>query len=423
MLKTLKENFYHRSNCRLCESNNLKLVIPLEKIPITEKYVGPAERDFTDELYPIDVYMCLDCSHVQLLDIIDPNILWDDFTFRTAQAQIIIDHMKDIAKTTCGKYEIPENSLVIDVGSNDGTLLRCFKDLQMKVLGIDPAEEIAMEANNGGIPTIPQFLTKSLAKKIVNDHGKAHIVTCFNAFAHTDDMNQYMLCLADMVAPEGIFVFEVSYLVDIVDNLLLGAIIHEHLCHHSVIPIVEFLNRHGMELISVERNPYQGGSFIGTAQHLTGSRKANSSVSEAIEYEKKRKFHLPETIEVFSMRLAKLVDELTRLFSKWEDKNAVIAGFGAARSGPTLLAQFKIGKQISVIFDDHPQKVNKYTPGDKIRVLPSKELVKRMPDYTIILAWVHADTIISNNHEYLIKGGNFVLLLPEIKIISAKDVI
>jgi hypothetical protein len=117
------------------------------------------------------------------------------------------------------------------------------------------------------------------------------------------------------------------------------------------------------------------------------------------------------------------VDDSTRLFSKWADVNAVIAGFGAARSGPTLLAQFKIGKEISFIFDDHPQKVNKYTPGDKIKVYPTQELVRRMPDYTVILAWVHADTIISNNHEYLIKGGNFVLLLPEIKIISVRDVI
>ena len=422
-MKTLEQNYYHRSTCRLCESNNLKLVVPLEKIPITEKYVGLDERDTKDELYPIDVYMCLDCRHVQLLDIIDPKILWDDFTFRTGQAQIIIEHMKDVAKTTCEKYEISKNSLVIDVGSNDGTLLQGFKDQQMKVLGIDPVEEIAMEANNAGIPTIPQFLTKSLAREIIKKHGKAYVVTCFNAFAHTDDMNQYMLCLADMVAPEGIFLFEVSYLVDIIDNLLLGAIIHEHLCHHSVIPMVEFLNRNGMELISVERNPYQGESFIGTAQHITGSRKVNDSVSEAIEYEKKRKFHLPETIEIFSSRLNKLVDESTRLFSKWADENAVIAGFGASRSGPTLLAQFNIGKGISFIFDDHPQKVNKYTPGDKIKVYPTQELVRRMPDYTVILAWVHADTIISNNHEYLIKGGNFVLLLPEIKIISVRDVI
>jgi uncharacterized protein YlaI len=399
------------------------LVVPLEKIPITEKYVGLDERDTKDELYPIDVYMCLDCRHVQLLDIIDPKILWDDFTFRTGQAQIIIEHMKDVAKTTCEKYEISKNSLVIDVGSNDGTLLQGFKDQQMKVLGIDPVEEIAMEANNAGIPTIPQFLTKSLVEEIVKEHSKAHVVTCFNAFAHTDDMNQFMSCIANMVSTDGIFVFEVSYLVDIIDDLLLGTIIHEHLCHHSVIPMVEFLKRHGMELISVERNPYQGGSFIGIAQHIGGSCTANDSVSGMMEFEKQHGFHLPETVENFSIILNKLILEFNQLISTWKDEKVTIAGYGAARSGPTLIAQFRIGKEISYIFDDHRKKVNKYTPGDKIKVLPTEELLKRMPEYTVILAWVHADTIISNNHEYLNKGGNFVLLLPEIKIISARDVI
>ena len=407
----------------MCESKNLKLVIPLEKIPITEKYVGSDQRDNNDDLYPIDVYMCLDCSHVQLLDVIDPKILWDDFTFRTGQAQIIIEHMRDVAETTCENYEIPEKSLVIDVGSNDGTLLQNFKDQQMKVLGIDPAEEISVEASNAGIPTIPQYLTKSLVKEIVQEHGKAHVVTCFNAFAHTDDMNQFMSCFANMISTDGIFVFEVSYLVDIVDNLLLGAIIHEHLCHHSVTPMVEFLKNHGMELINVERTPYQGGSFIGTAQHTGGSRAVNDSVFGMMEFEKQRGLHLPETVENFSTRLNRLILDFNHLISTWKNAKATIAGYGAARSGPTFLAQFKIGKKISFIFDDHPQKINKYTPGDKIKVLPTKELVKRMPEYTVILAWVHTDTIISNNHEYLNKGGNFVLLLPEIKIISARDVI
>ena len=140
-----KENIYHRTNCRLCESNNLKTVIPLEKIPLTEKYINNNQLNTPHELFPIDIYMCLDCSHVQLLDVINPDILWDDFTFRTGQAQIIIDHMKDVAQETCDKYKIQKNSLIIDVGSNDGTLLQGFKDNGMKVLGIDPAKEIALE--------------------------------------------------------------------------------------------------------------------------------------------------------------------------------------------------------------------------------------------------------------------------------------
>jgi SAM-dependent methyltransferase len=419
----MKKNVHHTTSCRLCKSKNLKLVIPLEKIALTEKYINKDKLDEPHELFPIDIYMCLDCSHVQLLDVINPDILWDDFTFRTGQAQVIIDHMQDVAQKTCSKYNIQSNSLIIDVGSNDGTLLQGFKNNGMKVLGIDPAKDIALEAINSGIPTLPEFLTRSLASGIIKEHGKADVVACFNSFGHADNMDELMASIADMVAPDGIFVFEVSYLVDIIDNLLLGTFIHEHLCHYSVIALVKFFKRHGMELIEVERVPYQGGSLIGTVQHIGGPYSIDQSVIELHNYEKTRGFDLPKTIESFSKRLDKLVFEFNQLTSKWQNEGDEIAGYGAARCNPTLLAQFKIGNKISFIVDDHPQKVNKYTPGDKIKVIPTKELIKNMPKYTIILAWIHAENIISKSHEYLRKGGNFILLFPEIRVITAEDIL
>lgn len=414
----MNTNVKKRRSCRLCDSKEVKVVIPLEKIPLTEKYLSEDELNTPVETYPIDVYMCLTCGCVQLLDVINPKILWDDFTFRSGQAPIIVDHMDEVASKTCEEYAIPKGSLVIDVGSNDGTFLNCFKNNGMTVLGVDPAKEIAQEANKAGINTIPDFLTKKLAKKITQEHGKAALVTCFNAFAHADDMNELMSSISMMVANDGLFLFEVSYLVDIIDELLLGAIIHEHLCNHSVTPIEKFLKRHNMELINVERNPFQGGSFIGTAQQMGGSRLIKESVPELLEMEKKRRFTDPSTIENFSKRLDALVKKFEGLILKWESEGSKIAGYGAARSGPTLLSQFNIGNKINFVFDDHPQKVDKYTPGDKIKVLPTYKLLNLMPKYTIILAWVHAETIINNNQRYLDEGGNFVVLLPEIKIIS-----
>jgi SAM-dependent methyltransferase len=419
----MKNTIHHSSNCRLCNSTNLKMVIPLKKIPITEKYITENILDEPHDLFPIDIYMCLDCSHVQLLDVINPDILWDDFTFRTGQAQVIIDHMKDVAKKTCSKYKIKKNSLIIDVGSNDGTLLQGFKDNGMTVLGIDPARDIAFEANNAGIPTLPEFLTPTLSNRIIKEYGKAKVVACFNSFGHADNMNELMESISDLVSKDGIFVFEVSYLVDIIDNLLLGTFIHEHLCHYSIIALVKFFKRHGMELIEVERVPFQGGSLIGTVQHIGGPHLIQKSVTELHNYEKTRGFDSPKTIESFSLRLDKLVFEFNQLISKWKNNGEEIAGYGAARSNPTLIEQFKIGNKISFIVDDHPQKVNKYTPGDKIPVIPTKELIQKMPKYTIILAWIHAENIISKSHEYLIKGGNFVILLPSIKIITAEDMI
>lgn len=412
-----------RTTCRLCDSSQIKLVIPLEEIPITEKYLSEKELDTPVQTFPIDVYMCLNCSHVQLMDVINPDILWDNFTFRTGQAPIIIDHMQDVVSTTCEKFGIPKGSLIIDVGSNDGTMLGFFKNKGMRVIGVDPAKEIANEANNAGIPTIPEFMTTELAKKISLEHGKAALVNCFNTFNLADNMDELMSSISLMVADGGLFMFEVSYLVDIIDDLLLGTIIHEHLCHHSVLPMVKFLKKHNMELIDVRRNKFQGGSFIGVAQHIGSKRKCEESISELIKMEENKNFTDPSTIENFSIRLNDLEKKFKKMISGWEKESHLIAGYGAARSGPTLIAQFKIGSKLSFIVDDHPQKVNKYSPGDKIKVLPTSELCRRMPKYTIILAWVHTEAIIRNNQDYLEKGGNFIVLFPEIKIISAEGIV
>ncbi len=417
----MKAKNYKRTTCRLCESDNVELAVPLEPIPLTEKYLMEDQLNEECHLYAIDLYMCRECGHVQIFDCIDPNVLWDDFTFRSGQAQVIVDHLHDVAEKTFQKYKIKSSALAVDVGSNDGTLLQGFKKQGMNVLGVDPAETIAKEAIEAGVPTIIDFLTLDLAKDIVQKNGKANVVCCFNAFAHSDQLNDLARSIEGLLAPDGIFVFEVQYLVDIIDGLVLGAVIHEHLSHHSVKPMQQFLERNGMELISVERNHFQGGSFIGVAQLKGGPREIEKNVPEYINYEVQRGFDQPELIRKFSDRLISLREEMADLIKKWHEEGATIAGYGAARSGPTLTAQFKFGKDISFIVDDHPQKVNRYSPGDKIKVLPTKELYSRMPKYTIILAWVHAKKIIIDNMEYLKNGGHFVLCCPEVKVIDIQN--
>jgi SAM-dependent methyltransferase len=417
----MKEIIRKRATCRLCESNNVEMVVPLEPVPVAEKYLTENELNEDTDLYPIDLYFCRDCSHVQIFDCIDASLVYDDFTFRSGQAQIIVDHFHEVAEKVVVKYKIEHGELVVDIGSNDGTLLQGFKKQGMNVLGVDAVETIAKEAINAGIPTINDFLSSRLTQKINETHGKAKIVCCFNAFAHNDQLNDLASSIRDLMAPDGIFIFEVQYLVDIIDDMVLGAVHHEHVSHHSVKPMQQFLDRKGMELLNVEQNHYQGGSFIGVAQLKGGPRKVDESVEQHVDYEVKRGFDRPGIIKNFSKRLLSLRTELASLIKKWQEEGAIIAGYGATRSGPTLIAQFKCGKDISYIVDDHPQKVNRYTPGDKIKVLPTKELYLRMPKYTIILAWVHANKIIFDNLEYLKKGGHFVLCCPEVKVIDAQN--
>ena len=288
----------------------------------------------------------------------------------------------------------------------------------MKVLGVDPATDIAQRATEAGIPTIADFMTCELARKIKAQHGAPGIVCAFNVFAHADNLAGMADSIRELLAPQGVFVFEISYLMDILDRMLLGTIFHEHLSHHSMRPMAQFLNRHGMQLINVERNMIQGGSIIGTAQLTGGPHEVSDSIREILDLEKTRGLDSPETLKEFAGKLQRLKNELGGMMSKLKSEGKTIWGFGAARSGTTLIAQMNLGKIITNIVDDSPDKQNKFSPGDHIPILPTRALYEQKPDYVFILAWIHAPRIIENNKAYLEQGGHFIVCFPEIQVVD-----
>jgi len=393
-------------------------VIKLEPIPLSENYTVDSATGKKAARYPVDVYMCAACGHVHQLDVIDSKSLWENYTYFSGEAKGMPEHFRQVAAKVRASYQPPAGSLVIDIGSNDGSLLRPFKDAGHRVLGIDPATEVARQATASGIETIPELMSLPLAEKIKNEHGPAHVVCMFNAFAHADNMGEVADSIRTMLAPDGVFVFEAQYLLDIIDRVLIATIFHEHMSHHSVKPLVQFLGLHGMELIDIERAPIQHGSLIGVVQLKGGKRPVQASVRELLDLEAQRRLDKLETLREFAGRVQQLRQRTEALVQKWRQDKATVAGYGAARSGPTLIAQLGLAGAIEYIVDDHPQKVGKYSSGDGIPIVPTAELWKRMPDYTVILAWVHAAKIIESNQEYLDKGGHFVVLCPETRVVG-----
>ncbi|MCE9616091.1 MAG: class I SAM-dependent methyltransferase [Lentisphaerae bacterium] len=409
----------HQSHCRLCLGRNLDLVVKLEPIPLASHYAAERAAPADDALYPTDLYLCRDCGHVQILDIIDPAVLWEDYAYRSGQTKGILDHFEAVAASVIARHHPPAGSLVVDIGSNDGSLLRPFKRRGHRVLGVDPVRYIAAEATASGIETVPEGMTPALAKRIVERHGPASVVTAFNVFAHAPDMGAMAQSIHDLLAPDGVFLFEAQYLLDIVDHVLLGTIFHEHMSHHSVAPMQRFLARHGMELIDVERVSIQRGSIIGTAQRRGGPRPVQPSVAAHLALERERGLDRPEALQEFGARLGRLRQDMDRLRAEWTRRGATVAAYGAARSGPTLIVQFGLGGLIDCIFDDHPQKVNRFSPYHRIPVLPTRTLMERKPDYVIILAYLHARSIVASNRAYLEQGGHFVTCCPDVRVIGA----
>lgn len=413
-----EQSYYKRTTCRLCNGSDLKLVVPMTTTPIADAYVSKNQLNEIQELYPLDMYQCYDCGHVQLLDVVNPKILFSHYSYFSGKSAALVKHFEEYANNIMDENELKEGSFVVDIGSNDGVFLKFFKDKGMKVLGIDPAENVAKFANESGIETLPEMFDSKVAEKIRKNYGLADVVTANNVFAHTDNMQDMANAARKLLADDGVFIFEVSYLLDVIDKMLLGTIFHEHLCYHTVKPLKSFLRNQNMELIDVKRVPVQGGSIICTAQLAGGRRRASSSVDKLIELEESRGLYKLGGLKDFSKKLKNMKSQVTTLLQDLKAQGKTIAGFGAARGGTLLMYHFDLGRILDYTVDDNLDKQGLYTPGYHIPVLPTSTIYKRNPDYIFILAWVHSKLIIKNHQAYLDQGGKFITCSPQIKVIS-----
>ncbi len=410
---------HRRETCRLCDSRDLELVVPITPSPVADAYVTREQLSVEQHCYPLDMYQCRTCGHVQLLDVVASDVIFRQYSYFSGRSAGIVRHFREYADEVVAATDLPSGSFVVDIGSNDGTFLRMFQERGMQVLGIDPAENIAAAANNTGIETWPVFFDADTVARILRERGPARVVTANNVFAHTDDMAGMTDAIAALLADDGVFVFEVSYLLDVVDHLLIGTIFHEHTGYHSVQPLDAFLRRHGLELIDVKRVTIQGGSIIGTAQRVGGQRPISPAVGALKALEDNRNIHDPETVRTLSTRLNHVGVETSTLLRRWHGEGLTIGGFGAARGGTLILYHFGLGDLIEFIVDDSPEKQGLFSPGHHIPVLPTTAIKERKPDVLFILAWVHTKPIVQNHPWYLNDGGRFVSCFPQLEIFGS----
>ena len=386
--------------------------------PLGDADVPESQRSQPQACFPLDLHQCTACGHVQLLDVIDPEMLFAQYSYFSGRSPGMVEHFREYAERVMLRMGAHESPLVVEIGSNDGCFLSFFQQAGWRVLGIDPAANIASAANASGMETWPEFFGPLAADRIRRGRGSAHVVAANNVFAHTDDLAGMAQSVRRLLADDGLFVFEVSYLLDVIDHMLLGTVFHEHLCYHSVKPLAAFLRRHGLELIDVERVSIQGGSLICTAQCVGGSRPVSPAVAELISLEDRRGLHDPATLRAFSARIEAVREDVRNLLAELCAAGKRIAGFGAARAGTLLIYHFGLGGILEFIADDSPGKQNLYSPGYHIPVLPTAAVYQRRPDYLFILAWVHSQTIIRNHRRYLDEGGRFITCFPHMQVVS-----
>jgi len=413
----MSEPCRRRETCRLCGDIDLAPVLKLTPTPPANAFVNKDALDTEQARFPLDVFFCSTCFHVQLLDVVDPGLLFENYVYVSGTSPAFVKHFNDYASTVINRFSPAPESLVIDIGSNDGTLLSAFQSRGMNVLGIDPAQDIAAKATEAGIETIADFFSPDLAKKIPTDRGPAAIVTANNVFAHADDLKGIVEGVRGLLATDGVFVFEVSYLADVVADTLFDTIYHEHLAYHSVKPLRRFFEAGGMHLFSAERVSSHGGSLRGMAGLEGGPHDEDGSVADLATLEEDMGLDRAETFVDFGHNIDALGTKLEALLADFKADGKTIAGFGAPAKATTLMYHFGIGpEKIDFIVDDSPLKQGLFSPGAHIPVLPSDALYERRPDYVLILAWNFAEPIMDKHSAFLEGGGRFIVPLPDLQI-------
>ena len=382
----------------------------------------PADRLSEAQLsFPLDLYLCLECGHVQLLDVVDPDLLFGNYIYTTSISLGLVEHFRRYAEEVAQKFSLAGNSLALDIGSNDGTLLKFFKEKGLRVLGIDPAVRIAQQATEAGIETIPAFFTRELAMKIRNSHGQAALITANNVFAHSDNLPDMADGIRELLAGDGIFVFEVSYLVDIIEKLLFDTVYHEHLCYHSIKPLDHFFRAHDLELIDVHRMGSKGGSIRAFVQRRGGPRPVQPIVSELLALEAKMGLDKPDIFARFSEKLDRIKGELHELLGRLKQEKKTIAGYGASATVTTLLYKFELGKHLDFVVDDNVSRHGMFSPGQHLPVYPPQALQERGAHYAVILAWQYAEPILKKNEAFMQQGGRFIVPLPTVRVIGRQQ--
>ncbi len=415
----MQKHVTHKTACRLCGSTSLDHVLPIRPSAIGDAFVTADRLNEPQELYPLDCYLCLECGHLQNLDVVDPDVLFRNYTYRTSVSLGLVEHFKRYAHSVVESLGIPKGSLVVEIGSNDGSLLKAFKSEGMRVQGIDPARDIATSATAEGIPTVADFFTSELASKIKTEQGEAKLFCANNVFAHIDKMADVVKGIRLLLADDGVFVFEVSYIVDMIDNMVFDTIYHEHVSHHALIPLETFLNKHDMSLFNVERTSTKGGSIRAFAQpKSTGKRPRSEAYLKLIAEEERRDITGPKIYRDWFDAIEKRKRAVLKLLDHARADGKIVAAYGASTTTTTLLYHFELEGRLKFIVDDNPLKQGRFSPGAHIPVLPSAMLATERPDIVVILAWIYAEPILKRNEAYIAAGGRFLVPLPEPRIVD-----
>lgn len=402
--------------CRYCRSQRLTQIVSLGPQPPANNFLR-AEEIPSEPRYPLDVSVCEECCLVQLVDVVPAEALFDHYLYRSSSSRALVQHYAALAASLSRRFRLRAGDVVVDVGCNDGALLRECTLPGLVRVGVEPSDA-AEAAAADGLRVLRAFFAPAITQRIVDDVGPARLVTATNVFAHVDAIDPFVEGIRLLLAEDGALMIEASYLLDVIDQTLFDTIYHEHLCYLSLTPLVPFLARHGLEVFDVERVPFgaSGPAIRVFAQRQGGGEPVRPSVTDLLAAETRWGIRSVSRYRDYADRVAQVKAGVLELMEPLRASGKRLGGYGAPAKGNTLLNYFGLtAASLECIADTNPLKQGLVTPGSHIPIVSEEAFLERMPDYALLLSWNYLDFFLQHS-AYIRKGGRFIVPLPTPRI-------
>lgn len=412
--------YKHYNKCRICFSSNITPVLNLGNVPPAGGFLKTLKDIKLEKFYPLEISFCNNCFLLQSTNVIEANILFKNYFYNSSAIKTLTRHFADLGK----ELKLISNSkkpFIVEIGCNDGVLLKQLINAGIYSIGIDPASNIVIPLIKKGMPIINDYFSEALAKKILNKNGPADIITSSNSLAHIEDMHDILRGIKILLKRDGILIFEVHYLGKILQELQYDMIYHEHQYYYSLLALKKFLEQYNMEIFDLKSIKIHGGSMRYYVQNKKlGKHTVSKNVVELIKKEKRLGFDKVKTYINFEKKISKTKNNLLKLLKNLKSNNKTIVGYGASGRSTTIINYCGLDKNyLDYIIDDASSKQDTYTPGAHFKIKSSDVLnMKHRPDYVLLFAWSFFEEIKIRHKKYLKNFGKFIIPLPKVKMVS-----
>ena len=405
-------------NCRFCNEPLNNIFVDLGIFPLSNAFLKKEMLDKLEKKYPLCVYVCDNCFLVQLPEFEKPENIFEDYAYFSSYSSTWLEHAENYVSMMIEKFGFDEKSLVVEIASNDGYLLQFFKKINIPILGIEPAVNVAKVAKDKGIPTITKFFGENTANELRNERNLADLIIGNNVLAHVPNLNDFVKGLKILLKPTGIITLEFPHILQLIQKNQFDTIYHEHFSYFSLFTTKKILSFHGLTIFDVDEIPTHGGSLRIYVKHAGYDNiPINKKVNILLEKENQ---HGLENISTYTSFINNVIDvkkKLQDFFNQAKDSGKKVVCYGAAAKGNTLLNYCDIGKKfIDYAVDQNPYKQGLFLPGTHIPIKDPKEIQKTKPDYLVIIPWNLKEEIMEQMNYIREWGGKFMIPIPEIEI-------